>query len=525
MSVQPTRGPSEAAEAATAERREAFAAAPTQPVRGEDEKRAAKIVDGRYELEERLGGGGMGVVYCARDKLMERHRARDPRIALKLINESMRKDPQARDLLQRECSRAQRLSHPSIVRVFHFGCDPATDTDYLTMELLRGGSLDQFIRAHPQGLPWTSAAPLVDELLAGLQYAHGEGIVHSDIKPSNLFVTDAGRLKILDFGIAAPLRGIDSTSTETLLNPRRMGAVSPRHSSLEMFLGKDADPSDDVYSAACVIYELITGKHPYRDLDTPKAAELNLVPDYVRALSRSQNQALRNGLKFRRSERLNTMLELRQGLLPAPSAGSSAKVTAYFAATTAAAMILASVAVYRFAHQAPAPIDPSPSPSPSSPSAPRAARDSPPPSSATVTPPFSATVTPPVGATVSTPVSATVAAPPSSTGSKSTADATNPQRAPVTARQERSESDTTTTELASAPASALASGPAPGSAAASAAPSAASSAAAGATPNFNKSPGNGTRKMGARCESIQEHIQLGETPSEDDRTYLKENCS
>jgi serine/threonine protein kinase len=498
MSVQPTRGPSGAAEAATAERREAFAAAETQLVRGDDEKRAAKIVDGRYELEERLGGGGMGVVYCARDKLMERHRARDPRIALKLINESMRSDPQARDLLQRECSRAQRLSHPSIVRVFHFGCDPATDTDYLTMELLRGGSLDQFIRAHPQGLPWASAAPLVDELLAGLQYAHGEGIVHSDIKPSNLFVTDAGRLKILDFGIAAPLRGIDSTSTETLLNPRRMGAVSPRHSSLEMFLGKDADPSDDVYSAACVIYELITGKHPYRDLDTPKAAELNLVPDYVRTLSRSQNRALRSGLKFRRSERLNTMLELRQGLLPAPSSGSSVKVTAYFAAAAAAAMILASVAVYRFVRQAPAPVDQPPAlPGVT---APREAKSSAQPATDIVAPSVPASSPALTPAPAPTPVLARPLSPP----------ATKPE--PLT------------TKAASSVASNAASNAAP-SAASNPPSSTPSSVAASATSNSNKSPGNAPRKAGARCESIQEHIQLGETPSEDDRTYLKENCS
>jgi serine/threonine protein kinase len=537
MSVQPTRGPSGAAEAATAERRQVFAAADAAFVRG-DETRAAKIVDGRYALEERLGGGGMGVVYCARDMLMERHRARDPRIALKLISESMRSDPQARDLLQRECSRAQRLSHPSIVRVFHFGCDAATDTDYLTMELLRGGALDHLIRAHPEGLPWARAAPLIDELLAGLQYAHGEGIVHSDIKPSNLFVTDAGRLKILDFGIAAPLRGIDSTSTETVLNPRRMGAVSPRHSSLEMFLGRDADPSDDVYSAACVIYELITGRHPYRDLDTPKAAELNLVPDYVTTLSRSQNQALRDGLKFRRTERLGTILELRQGLLPAPSSGSSVKVTAYFTVTAAAVMILAAVAIHRFTSEAPGPTDRSPAP-PSSASSPIDQSPTPtvsasssidqsptPPSSASSsidqspTPPVSAPnpidqsptrplsgVTP---ADRGSPRAATaIAAPPaSSTGGDSTAAAPDAQRVAVAAKQVRSEPETPA--LAPAPA------PPNSNTAASAAPG---------TPNVHKSPGNGTRKAGARCESIQEHIQLGETPSEDDRTYLKENCS
>src|ERR1700691_5559291 len=110
-----------------------------------------RTVDSRYVLEERLGGGGMGVVYRARDKLMEKHRDRDPYVALKLITDALQTDQQARSLLQRECSRAQRLSHPNIVRVFYFGCDQATDADFLTMELLRGEPLEHLIRDHPSG--------------------------------------------------------------------------------------------------------------------------------------------------------------------------------------------------------------------------------------------------------------------------------------------------------------------------------------------------------------------------------------
>ncbi|HWW21703.1 MAG TPA: serine/threonine-protein kinase [Steroidobacteraceae bacterium] len=306
------------------------------------------VVDGRYVLEQPLGGGGMGVVYRARDKLMEKHRDRDPYVALKLISESLKGDEQARSLLQRECSRAQRLSHPSIVRVFYFGCDPTTDTDYLTMELLRGSSLDRLIKANPQGLAWDRAAPLIEALLSGLHYAHAEGIIHSDIKPSNLFVTESGHLKILDFGIAAPVRNADTTRGETLFNPRRMGAVAPRHSSLEMFLGKDADASDDVYSAACVIYELVTGKHPYKGLETPRAAELNLVPDTVRSLSRAQNSALCKGLAFRRSERAATIAELRLGLFP-PARPAATRRTAPYAIAAGTVVALVLVAGYRMA--------------------------------------------------------------------------------------------------------------------------------------------------------------------------------
>jgi serine/threonine protein kinase len=272
-------------------------------------------IDGRFVLEQRLGGGGMGVVYRARDRLMEKRRDRDPFVALKLISESLRDNEEARNLLQRECSRAQKLSHPNIVRVFYYGCDNKTDSDYLTMELLRGEPLERVIRANPAGLKWSQASLAIEQLCSGLAFAHAEGIVHSDIKPSNLFMTDAQILKILDFGIAAPLRNADTASSETLFNPRQMGAVAPRYSSLEMFLGKDADPSDDVYSAACVIYELLTGKHPYQGLETPRAAELNLVPAAVSGLSRAQNKALRKALHFRRRDRTATMTELKEALL------------------------------------------------------------------------------------------------------------------------------------------------------------------------------------------------------------------
>jgi serine/threonine protein kinase len=304
------------------------------------------IVDDRYVLEQRLGGGGMGVVYRARDSLMERHHDRDPYVALKLISDAMRSNTDARTLLQRECSRAQKLSHPNIIRVFYFGCDKKTDADYVTMELLHGEPLEQLIRNHPKGLPWDRSSRLIDQLCSGLAHAHGHGIVHSDIKPSNLFITEESELKILDFGIAAPMRSADTGGSETLLNPRRLGAVSERYSSLEMHLGLDADPSDDVYSAACVIYELLSGQHPYRKLTTPVAAQENIKPAPLGCLNKSQNRALLKALSFRRSERTATIEEMRAGLLAAPRPLATKPYrTAAFAIVAAAAGFSALIAL------------------------------------------------------------------------------------------------------------------------------------------------------------------------------------
>jgi serine/threonine protein kinase len=450
-----------------------------------DANGAPLVVDSRYVLEQRLGGGGMGVVFRARDKLMEKHRDRDPYVALKLISESLRSDQQVRSLLQRECSRAQRLSHPSLVRVFYFGCDAATDTDYLTMELLRGSSLDRFIKANPEGLTWEKASPLIEGLLSGLHYAHSQGIIHSDIKPSNLFVTESGQLKILDFGIAAPVRSADSTRSETLLNPRHMGAVAPRHSSLEMFLGKDADASDDVYSAACVVYELLTGKHPYKGLETPRAAELNLVPDTVRSLSRAQNASLRRGLAFRRADRIATIAELQQDLFPvAPTASGTQRRISY--AAVAGGVIVTVVVLsagYRYA----------------------------------------------VGGRVpaSNPVITT------------TPTATTPSpSAPVPAPPDAKPEATVAAEPVPGPVAERASAPSIPSTAATSAPSAAvevvappkSSGPAKRIPSHvtisspTRTSPSTTKPQGNRCEAIQEHEILGERPNEDDRRYLEEHC-
>jgi serine/threonine protein kinase len=474
-----------------------------------DATSATRVVDGRYVLEERLGGGGMGVVFRARDKLMEKHRDRDPYVALKLITDALRADQQARSLLQRECSRAQRLSHPNVVRVFYFGCDQATDTDYLTMELLRGSSLDRLIKNHPAGLQWDRAAPLIDGLLSGLQYAHAENIVHSDIKPSNLFVTESAHLKILDFGIAAPVRNADSTAGETLLNPRRMGAVAPRHSSLEMFLGKDADASDDVYSASCVIYELLTGKHPYRGLETPRAAEMNLVPDRVPSLSRAQNNALRKGLSFRRADRTATIAELREGILPTARPKTDRRPSLYAVAggTVAVAAIVVSVA-YRFVPMTGTPSSLPAGPEPASPTANMpsvTAPALPTPTATTDVKPSNPAISRKSESTITSAPSAPLPVPAANTDDAVQSAAIRETITPRIVSSPAKRSQSTQPKLL---------------------PDSTSKAAPFAPVSVSNKAASPTSKktLGIRCEAIQERELLGEPPNEDDRAYLKDHC-
>ena len=275
------------------------------------QKIPARVVDGRYELEQEIGSGGMGVVYRARDLKMASKGDPDPYVALKMMSEKIGDHPETAAALQRECARAQRLSHENVLRVFYYGEDEKTHTEYMTMELLHGRSLEDILKERGKALTWEVAAPWILQLLAGLNYAHHQGIVHSDIKPGNLFITNDQTLKILDFGIAVPLRRTAVEQADTLFNPRRLGVASVLYASLEMQLGAMADPRDDVYSAACVIYEMLSGRPPYSPEAILRGPELSTPPAPIPQISAAQNAALRRALALSRALRTPSIAELQ----------------------------------------------------------------------------------------------------------------------------------------------------------------------------------------------------------------------
>ncbi len=277
------------------------------------------VLRDRFVLVEELGRGGMGVVYKAYDR--SRGDVKDRYVAIKVLSEEFKRHPLAVKALQREARKAQKLAHPNVVAVHDFDRDGGNV--YMVMELLSGRSLDQVLRDDGQGgIPLGPAMEIVRSLAAALSYAHEHDIVHCDFKPSNAFLGCDGRVKVLDFGIARAAPSLAGKGDATLFDAGQLGAVSPAYASLELLQGEQPDVRDDVYSFACVVYELLTGSHPYQRIDAVKASQTGLQPRPVRKLSRNQWRALKQGLAFRRAERCPTVDALARDLLaPQVSAG------------------------------------------------------------------------------------------------------------------------------------------------------------------------------------------------------------
>ncbi len=263
------------------------------------------ILRGRFELMSKLGEGGMGAVWKGKDKLKEEARDRNPYVALKLLQGDFKSHPEAFIALQRETAKQQRLAHPNIATVFDFDRDDSTGTVFMTMEVMVGQPMDAFMRKLPaDGLPEEEAMPLIEQLSQGLAYAHHNGLVHSDLKPGNCFLTKDDTIKLLDFGIArASKTKADEGGETTLFDPGSLGALTPTYATIEMFDAQDPDPRDDIYALAIMAYQLLTGRHPYGKKPAPKARELGLVPAPVEKLNKQQNKGLMRGLEFLREDR------------------------------------------------------------------------------------------------------------------------------------------------------------------------------------------------------------------------------
>jgi serine/threonine protein kinase len=218
---------------------------------------------GSYTILGSIGAGGMGEVYRAR------HTALDRLVAIKVLPSTLAVDPDARVRFEREARAIAALSHPNILAVHDFAIEGGTA--FVVMELLEGSTLRDRLADGP--LPLKKGAQIARDVALGLAAAHDAGYVHRDIKPENIFITSAGHVKILDFGLArqAISGAPEDSNAPTILRKTDPGLVmgTVGYMSPEQVKGQPADHRADIFSLGCTLFEMATGRKPF---DRPTAA-------------------------------------------------------------------------------------------------------------------------------------------------------------------------------------------------------------------------------------------------------------
>jgi formylglycine-generating enzyme required for sulfatase activity len=257
----------------------------------------------RFKLLEMIGEGGMSRVYKAVDLRKVEAGAADPHIAIKVLTVPFASPADAMAVLSREAHSLQSLTHPNIVRVFD--CDRDNDIVFMTMELLCGQSLFDKMRAGKgeNGLSPDTARRLIKSIAEALEFAHGKNILHGDLKPGNVFITQTGEIKVIDFGLARLMVQPGEVQPKAAANAAdQMRALTPAYASPEMLDNEVPDPRDDVYALACVAWKLMTGKLPFKAKDPSAARNVGQLA-CPRELSRREFRALCHGLQFEREKR------------------------------------------------------------------------------------------------------------------------------------------------------------------------------------------------------------------------------
>ena len=217
-----------------------------------------KLLGNRYEMIEKIGNGGMATVYKAMDKVLKRH------VAVKILRDEFTTDEEFIKRFEVEAQSAARLTHPNIVSIYDVGVDG--NLHYIVMELIRGKTLKEIILKERGPLPWKWSINVASQIASALEMAHKNNIIHRDIKPHNIIITEDGVAKVTDFGIAKAVSNSTITAFGTTIGS--VHYFSPEHAR-----GGYTDAKSDLYSLGVVMYEMVTGRVPF-DADTPVSVAL-----------------------------------------------------------------------------------------------------------------------------------------------------------------------------------------------------------------------------------------------------------
>ncbi len=286
----------------------------------------------RYVLESRLGNGGTAMVFRAVDLRRDATAAGGRRVAIKVLRPELLDRPHSIARLQREFRQTQTVAHPNVVRFHDLDCDGGCW--FIVMELLTGESLGARLRrASPAGLPMPEALRIASAVGDALAHAHAHGITHGDVKPDNIFLTVSGEVRVLDFGVAQESDA--GREPAGALPPPVTQAATRVYASPEILAGRVPEPRDDVFSLACVIYEMLAGAHPYGRSGADAAEQAGVVPQPVASLDAARWPGLAAGLDLHRSARpamAKFARNLRGEWETVPGSGPVAEATAPTAA-------------------------------------------------------------------------------------------------------------------------------------------------------------------------------------------------
>ena len=282
----------------------------------------AKILAGRYEIGDLIGRGGMGEVHIGYDTRLGRT------VAIKILRADLARDPSFQTRFRREAQSAAGLNHPSIVAVHDTGEDQITGPNgelqavpFIVMEYVEGHTVRDILKGDVAA-PIDEAVEIVSGVLTALDYAHHAGLVHRDIKPANIMLTPTGAVKVMDFGIARALADAGNTMTQTQAVVGTAQYLSP-----EQARGESVDARSDLYSAGCVLFELLTGRPPFVG-DSPVSVAYQHVreaapkpSDFASDVPHTLDQVVLRSLAKNRDERYATAQEFLVDLRAVMSGG------------------------------------------------------------------------------------------------------------------------------------------------------------------------------------------------------------